>query len=93
MRNSYVWSMNCFPGIELTRTNSFAFFFFKDAALQPYLEQINLIEEQVAALEQAAYKLDAYSKKLGNYYLLLLLPSNIFSYKEISQDKVNSYFI
>ncbi|XP_052654956.1 biogenesis of lysosome-related organelles complex 1 subunit 2 isoform X1 [Harpia harpyja] len=39
----------------------------KYAALQPYLEQINLIEEQVAALEQAAYKLDAYSKKLGNY--------------------------
>ncbi|XP_010561812.1 PREDICTED: biogenesis of lysosome-related organelles complex 1 subunit 2 isoform X1 [Haliaeetus leucocephalus] len=37
----------------------------KYAALQPYLEQINLIEEQVAALEQAAYKLDAYSKKLG----------------------------
>ncbi|KAJ7324464.1 hypothetical protein JRQ81_017484 [Phrynocephalus forsythii] len=39
----------------------------KYAGLQPYLEQINLIEEQVAALEQAAYKLDAYSKKLGNY--------------------------
>lgn len=37
----------------------------EDAGLQPYLEQINLIEEQVAALEQAAYKLDAYSKKLG----------------------------
>ncbi|ETE60141.1 Biogenesis of lysosome-related organelles complex 1 subunit 2, partial [Ophiophagus hannah] len=35
-----------------------------NAALQPYLEQINQIEEQVAALEQAAYKLDAYSKKL-----------------------------
>ncbi|XP_036625354.1 biogenesis of lysosome-related organelles complex 1 subunit 2-like [Trichosurus vulpecula] len=32
--------------------------------LQPYLDQITLIEEQVAALEQAAYKLDAYSKKL-----------------------------
>ncbi|XP_054238388.1 biogenesis of lysosome-related organelles complex 1 subunit 2 isoform X2 [Indicator indicator] len=39
----------------------------KYAALQPYLEQINLIEEQVAALEQAAYKLDAYSKKLAKY--------------------------
>uniref|UniRef100_H9G436 Biosis of lysosomal organelles complex 1 subunit 2 n=1 Tax=Anolis carolinensis TaxID=28377 RepID=H9G436_ANOCA len=39
----------------------------KYAGLQPYLEQINLIEEQVAALEQAAYKLDAYSKKLGRY--------------------------
>ncbi|XP_015722218.1 biogenesis of lysosome-related organelles complex 1 subunit 2 [Coturnix japonica] len=40
----------------------------KYAALQPYLEQINLIEEQVAALEQAAYKLDAYSKKLEAKY-------------------------
>ncbi|KAH0624373.1 hypothetical protein JD844_031778, partial [Phrynosoma platyrhinos] len=39
----------------------------KYAGLQPYLEQISLIEEQVAALEQAAYKLDAYSKKLGTY--------------------------
>uniref|UniRef100_A0A3B5ABW0 Biogenesis of lysosomal organelles complex 1 subunit 2 n=1 Tax=Stegastes partitus TaxID=144197 RepID=A0A3B5ABW0_9TELE len=37
----------------------------KYASLQPYLDQINQIEEQVSALEQAAYKLDAYSKKLG----------------------------
>nr|XP_033796443.1 biogenesis of lysosome-related organelles complex 1 subunit 2 [Geotrypetes seraphini] len=36
----------------------------KYATLQPYLEQINQIEEQVTALEHAAYKLDAYSKKL-----------------------------
>lgn len=36
-----------------------------DASLQPYLDQINQIEEQVSSLEQAAYKLDAYSKKLG----------------------------
>lgn len=43
-------------------------FVFQDAGLQPYLDQINVIEEQVAALEQAAYKLDAYSKKLGNYF-------------------------
>ncbi|KAM6185615.1 biogenesis of lysosome-related organelles complex 1 subunit 2 [Rhynchocyon petersi] len=40
----------------------------KYAGLQPYLDQINLIEEQVAALEQAAYKLDAYSKKLEAKY-------------------------
>uniref|UniRef100_A0A4X1U4Y2 Biogenesis of lysosomal organelles complex 1 subunit 2 n=1 Tax=Sus scrofa TaxID=9823 RepID=A0A4X1U4Y2_PIG len=40
----------------------------KYAGLQPYLDQINVIEEQVAALEQAAYKLDAYSKKLGNHF-------------------------
>lgn len=45
-------------------------FVFKDAGLQPYLDQINIIEEQVAALEQAAYKLDAYSKKLGNHFYL-----------------------
>uniref|UniRef100_A0A8C0I2Y7 Biogenesis of lysosome-related organelles complex 1 subunit 2 n=1 Tax=Balaenoptera musculus TaxID=9771 RepID=A0A8C0I2Y7_BALMU len=38
----------------------------KYAGLQPYLDQINVTEEQVAALEQAAYKLDAYSKKTGN---------------------------
>ncbi|XP_073673024.1 biogenesis of lysosome-related organelles complex 1 subunit 2 [Garra rufa] len=36
----------------------------KYASLQPYLDQINQIEEQVTALEQAAYKLDTYSKKL-----------------------------
>ncbi|XP_067239576.1 biogenesis of lysosome-related organelles complex 1 subunit 2 isoform X2 [Chanodichthys erythropterus] len=36
----------------------------KYAGLQPYLDQINQIEEQVTALEQAAYKLDTYSKKL-----------------------------
>ncbi|XP_036615248.1 biogenesis of lysosome-related organelles complex 1 subunit 2-like [Trichosurus vulpecula] len=40
----------------------------KYAALQPYLDHITLIEEQVAALEQAAYKLDAYSKKLEAKY-------------------------
>ncbi|XP_036592907.1 biogenesis of lysosome-related organelles complex 1 subunit 2-like [Trichosurus vulpecula] len=42
----------------------------KYGALQPYLDQITLIEEQVAALEQAAYKLDAYSKKLEAKYKL-----------------------
>ncbi|XP_027697047.1 biogenesis of lysosome-related organelles complex 1 subunit 2-like [Vombatus ursinus] len=35
----------------------------KSAALQPYLDQVTLTEEQAAALEQAAYKVDAYSKK------------------------------
>lgn len=43
-------------------------FVLTDAELQPHLDQINVIEEQVAALEQAAYKLDAYSKKLGNHF-------------------------
>uniref|UniRef100_A0A8C6TDT7 Biogenesis of lysosomal organelles complex-1, subunit 2 n=1 Tax=Neogobius melanostomus TaxID=47308 RepID=A0A8C6TDT7_9GOBI len=36
----------------------------KYASLQPYLDQINEIEEHVTSLEQSAYKLDAYSKKL-----------------------------
>ncbi|XP_025837587.1 biogenesis of lysosome-related organelles complex 1 subunit 2, partial [Agrilus planipennis] len=33
-------------------------------SLQPYLEQIDQIEDSIAKLEQAAYKLDAYSKRL-----------------------------
>lgn len=41
-----------------------------DASLQPYLDQINQIEEQVSSLEQAAYKLDTYSKKLGKMFTL-----------------------
>uniref|UniRef100_A0A1B6DGL3 Biogenesis of lysosome-related organelles complex 1 subunit 2 n=1 Tax=Clastoptera arizonana TaxID=38151 RepID=A0A1B6DGL3_9HEMI len=32
--------------------------------LQPYLDQIDQIEDSVTKLEQAAYKLDAYSKRL-----------------------------
>ncbi len=44
--------------------------FASDASLQPYLDQINQIEEQVSSLEQAAYKLDAYSKKLGKMFVL-----------------------
>nr|XP_020835173.1 biogenesis of lysosome-related organelles complex 1 subunit 2-like [Phascolarctos cinereus] len=40
----------------------------KSAALQPYLDQITLTEKQVAALKQAAYKFDAYSKKLETKY-------------------------
>ncbi|XP_068929154.1 biogenesis of lysosome-related organelles complex 1 subunit 2-like [Petaurus breviceps papuanus] len=40
----------------------------KHAALQPYLDQITLIEELVATLEQAAGKSDAYLKKLEAKY-------------------------
>nr|CAD7576947.1 unnamed protein product [Timema californicum] len=36
----------------------------KYKSLQPYLEQIDQIEDSVTKLEQAAYKLDAYSKRL-----------------------------
>lgn len=38
---------------------------FADSNLHPFLEQINQIDENVTALEQAAYKLDNYSKRLG----------------------------
>ncbi|XP_072455491.1 biogenesis of lysosome-related organelles complex 1 subunit 2-like [Notamacropus eugenii] len=40
----------------------------KYAALQLYPNHITLIEKQVAALEKAAYKLDAYSKILKAKY-------------------------
>jgi biogenesis of lysosome-related organelles complex 1 subunit 2 len=33
-------------------------------SLQPYLQQIDQIEDSVVKLEQAAYKLDVYSKRL-----------------------------
>ena len=38
---------------------------FTDKSLQPYLDQIDSVEESVSALEQAAYNLDHYSKRLG----------------------------
>ncbi|XP_048585866.1 biogenesis of lysosome-related organelles complex 1 subunit 2 [Nematostella vectensis] len=40
----------------------------KYKSLQPYLEQIDRIEDSVSSLEQAAYRLDAYSKKLENKF-------------------------
>ena len=39
--------------------------------LNSYLEQIHQIEDSVSKLEQAAYKLDAYSKNLENKFLQL----------------------
>ncbi|KAJ3653355.1 hypothetical protein Zmor_012611 [Zophobas morio] len=36
----------------------------KYTSLQPYLQQIDQIEDSVLKLEQAAYKLDVYSKRL-----------------------------
>ncbi|XP_068957499.1 biogenesis of lysosome-related organelles complex 1 subunit 2-like [Petaurus breviceps papuanus] len=54
----------------------------KYAALQPYLDQITLTEEDVASLEQAAYKLDAYSKKLeAKYKKLRKVMKEFFSTK------------
>jgi len=39
--------------------------------LQPYLDQIDQIDESVTRLEQAAYKLDSYSKRLEAKFISL----------------------
>ena len=49
-----------------------------DESLQPYLEQIDQIEESVASLEQAAYKLDAYSKRLGKHHRTIITFIHIY---------------
>ena len=46
-------------------------FYILDEALQPYIDQINDIETAVNILEQSAYKIDAYSKKLGMCRILV----------------------
>ena len=47
---------------------NFCCYLSEDKSLEPYLEQIDKVEESVASLEQAAYRLDAYSKRLGLYF-------------------------
>ena len=42
------------------------FFLIPDASLQPFLAMIEKVDSSVTNLEQAAYKLDTYSKELGN---------------------------
>merc|ERR1740129_1533937 len=44
--------------------------------LLPYLEQIDQIDASVERLEQAAYKLDAYSKRLEQKFKTLEKRSN-----------------
>merc|ERR1719270_2739131 len=44
--------------------------------LLPYLEQIDQIDASVERLEQAAYKLDAYSKRLEQKFKMLEKRSN-----------------
>jgi hypothetical protein len=43
-------------------------FFYLDKSLEPYLSQIDQIEDSVSKLEQAAFKLDAYAKRLEAKY-------------------------
>jgi len=43
-------------------------FFYSDKSLEPYLSQIDQIEDSVSKLEQAAFKLDAYAKRLEAKY-------------------------
>ena len=57
------------------------FFYSADKSLQPFLDQIDQIEDSVTSLEQAAYKLDAYSKRLGKQTLVLLLQLAPFNWK------------
>lgn len=40
----------------------------KYSSLLPYLEMIDQLDESIANLEQAAYKLDAYSKRLESKF-------------------------
>ncbi len=47
------------------------FYFITDKALQPYLDQIDQLEEGVQKLEASAYKLDALSKQLGMFRFLI----------------------
>ena len=49
---------------------------FADSSLAPFLEQIDQIEENVNSLEQAAYKLDNYSKRLGKHTLMVKCVTN-----------------
>lgn len=64
MLNSDNFLLSCCVGHAPIVESAMICVIFPDKSLQPYLEQIDQIEDSVAKLEQAAYKLDAYSKRL-----------------------------
>ena len=41
-------------------------------SLQPYCDQIDQVEASVSALEQTAYRLDAYCKRLGKQNTIIV---------------------
>lgn len=46
----------------------YTYYCYLDKSLEPYLSQIDQIEDSVSKLEQAAFKLDAYAKRLEGKY-------------------------
>ena len=56
---------------SITLLTLFFYDFFPVKNLQGYLDQIDQIEEQIGKLEQAAYKLDAYTVRLENKFKAL----------------------
>ena len=52
--------------------------------LQPYLEQVDQIEESVARLEAAAFKLDSYSKRLEAKSARIFSPRKAFRSSSLS---------
>lgn len=65
-------------------------------ALQPYCDQIDQVEASVSTLEQTAYRLDAYCKRLGNNYIITLSLSpiyNLFSLQRINLENWKRYNI
>ena len=57
--------------VAIKITNSMQEIDTKYKQLRPYLDQIDLIEDSVNKLEQAAYKLDSYSKRLESQYQII----------------------
>jgi len=58
-----------------------------DESLLPFLEQIDHVEESISSLEQAAYRLDAYSKRLGWAYVSNYFPVNYNKYTRYWQNE------